>query len=180
MRAALVLEDGVGAVALHAEDDLLEAAGLALVGAQELGPVAAPLGIARQHSVEVARPDGGLVAADALPHLDDHVLLVRRVALDERELELLLQPGDVRLQVGGERGELGIGARRLEIGAGLPPLLPEPVGALQLLQAPADVGSLTVVVVDGGIGQALTHLFVRALELGDQLVDGHRTMLAAP
>ena len=98
VRAALVLEDGVGAVALDGEDDLLEAAGLALVRREDLGLEAAPLGVAGQHPVDVAGPDRGLVAADALPHLDDHVLRVGRVALDERELQLLLELARRRLE----------------------------------------------------------------------------------
>src|SRR5688500_19956619 len=38
---------------------------------------------------------------------------------------------DVRLQVGRERGELGVGARGLQVGARLPPLLAELVRALE-------------------------------------------------
>ena len=85
VRAALVLEDREGAVALDGEDDLLEAARLALVRRQDLGLEAAPLGVAGEHAVDVAGPERRLVAADALAHLDDHVLRVGRVALDERE-----------------------------------------------------------------------------------------------
>ena len=119
VRAALVLEDGVGAVALDGEDDLLEAAGLVLARRERLGLEAAPLGVAGQHPVDVARPERRLVAADALAHLDDHVLVVGRVALDERELQLLLELARGGLVVGDELAEVGVGARVVEVGADL-------------------------------------------------------------
>ena len=46
--------------------------------------------------------------------------------------------------------------------------LRELVGALELLQLPADLGRLAVVVVDGGIRHPLLRLSVRALEILDQ------------
>ena len=50
MRAALPLEDGERAVALDREDGLLDAAAVVLVRGEELGAVAAPLGVALQHA----------------------------------------------------------------------------------------------------------------------------------
>ena len=138
----------------------------------ELLPLeAAPLGVALEHPREVGGPERRLVAADALADLDDHVLLVGRVALDERELQLLLEPRDVGLVVGDHLGELGVAARRVEVGLRLAPLLRELVRALELLQAPADLGRLAVVVVDGRVGQPLLRLGVGALELLDELVE---------
>ena len=92
VRAALVLVDRERPVALDGEDDLLEAAGLALVRGQDLGLEAAPLGVAGQHPEDVAGPERRLVPSHALADLDDHVLRVGRVALDERRLQLLLEP----------------------------------------------------------------------------------------
>ena len=84
VRAALVLVDRERSVALDGEDDLLESTGLALVRREDLGLEAAALRVTGQHPVDVSRPDRRLVAADALAHLDDHVLRVGRIALDER------------------------------------------------------------------------------------------------
>ena len=86
VRAALVLEDRVGAVALDREDALLDAAAVARAHLELLPVEAAALGVALEHPREVGGPERGLVAADALPDLDDHVLVVGRIALDEREL----------------------------------------------------------------------------------------------
>ena len=100
--------------------------------------------------------------------------MVGRIGLDERELQLFLEPRD----------SAGSGARSASSGSSrvawrsscaATPLLREPVRALELLQAPADVGRLPVVVVDGRVGHALLRLGVRALELVDQLFDSGRT-----
>ena len=131
----------------------------------------APLGVALEHPRDVGGPERGLVAAHALAHLDDHVLVVGGVALDERELELLLEPRDVGLVVGDHLGELGVVAGRVEVGARLAPLLRQLVRRLELLDAPADLGRLAVVVVDGGIGEPLLRLEVGALELLDGLLE---------
>ena len=115
-----------------------------------------------------------LVAADALPHLDDHVLRVGRVALDERRLELLLEARDVALEVGRHRGELGIVLRVGEVGAGALPGDGELVRRLELLQPAPDVGRLAMIVVDGRVGQPSLQVGVRALELLDEWFDsGH-------
>ena len=67
VRAALVLEDGVGAVALDREGDLLEAADLGGRLREHLGREAAPLGVAGEHPVEVAGEQRRLVAARSRP-----------------------------------------------------------------------------------------------------------------
>ena len=171
VRTTLVLEDREGAVPLDREDDLLESARLALVRREQLGLEAAALRVAGQHPVHVAGPDRRLVAADALTDLDDHVLLVGRIVLDERELELLLDLGEPRLRLGDELLQLGIGERCRHVLPHRAPLLRQLVGRLELLQAAADLGGLAVVVVDRRVRHAFLHLGVRALELVDQVLE---------
>jgi hypothetical protein len=171
VRAALVLEDRVRAAALHGEHDLLEAAALALVRGEQLRLEPAALRVAREHAEHVAGPDRGLVAADALADLDDHVLVVCRVLLDERELQLLLELGEAGLRLGNELLQLGVGERRHDVLAHRAPLLRELERRLELLQPPAHGGRLVAVVVDGGVGHPLLNLGVRALEVVDQGLD---------
>ena len=168
VRAALPLVDRVGAVALDRVDALLDAAALARADLDLLPPEAAALGVALEHAGEIERPERCLVAADALADLDDHVLLVGRVGLHERQLELDLEPLHIGLVLRRHLGELGIVLRRLQVGDGLAPFLREPVGALELLQAAADLLGLAVVVVDRRIGHPLLRLFEGALELLDE------------
>src|SRR5436305_6364150 len=99
MRAGLPFEDRVGAVALDREDDLLEAARLVAAHFELLELVAQALGVAGQHAEDVGSPERSLVAADALADLDDHVLAVGGVALDECELQLLLERGLALLEL---------------------------------------------------------------------------------
>src|SRR3954451_22648082 len=107
MRAALPLEHRVRAVALDREHGLLDAAGFALARGKRLRLEAATLGVALQHPRDVRGPERSLVAADTLAHLDDHVLRIRRVLLDERELQLLLDARDLALVVRNHLRELG-------------------------------------------------------------------------
>ena len=86
---ALVLEHRVGPVPLHREGDLPEAADLGGGLREVLDRVAAPLRVAGEHLVEVAGEQSRLIAAGAGPDLDDHVLVVVRVALDHRQADLL-------------------------------------------------------------------------------------------
>ena len=112
VRAALPLEDRVGAVALDREDDLLEAARLVRARAELLRLEAAPLGVAGQHPEDVARPERGLVAADALADLDDHVLAVGR---DRSRRARASAPPRARatslLELGNELAQVAVGAR---------------------------------------------------------------------
>ena len=124
----LPLEDRVRAVALDLERRLAEAALVAAGRAQRLGLVAEPLGIGREHAVDVAREERRLVAAGAGPQLDDDVAAVVRVALDEREPQLVLD-GRERLLAGRELG--------LEVGPhlGVALALEHPAGVRDPLRA---------------------------------------------
>ena len=176
---SLELEDRVRALAFHREHDLLHAARLVLARRKGLCLEAAALGVAGQHPVQVSRPERGFVTSDALAHLQDHVLLVRRIRLDERELQLLLEPGQLGLELGRHRRELRIVPGRLEIGLGLPPRVGELLRAFQLLEPAARLGGLAVVVVDGGIGHPLLRLRVGALQVVDEVLDrGHGLIVA--
>jgi hypothetical protein len=81
----LVLEDAIGAVALHGKGVV------AVADLERLGLEAAPLGVAGEHPVQVGREEAGLLAAGSGPDLDDHILLVVGVGLDHREADLLFE-----------------------------------------------------------------------------------------
>gem|GEM_PF-7125117 len=168
MGAAFPLEHRVGAVALDREHGLLHAAPVALAHREHLRPVPAPLRVALQHAGHFPRPERRLVASDALPDLDDHVLRVRGVALDEGHSQLVLEARDLALELTGHRGELGIALRVDQVGARLPPLPCGAQGRLELLQTAADVRGLATVGVDGRVGQTFLELGVRPLELVGQ------------
>src|SRR6184192_3800462 len=91
MRPWLVLEDGVRPVALHRERDFLVSTAVARARAELLGLESPALGVAGQHAVDVTGPDGGLVAADALAHLEDDVLAVGGIRRRHRDAQLLLE-----------------------------------------------------------------------------------------
>src|SRR6185437_10975883 len=95
---------------------------------------AAPLRVTSEGAVQVSCPQRGLVAADALADLDDHVLAVRGVGLHERELQLFLERHEPFLELGDELPQVAVGACVIEIGACLPPALAEAMRAFELLQ----------------------------------------------
>ena len=171
VRPALELEDRVGAVALDRVRRLLDPTRVARRHLDLLPAEAAPLGVALQQPREVSGPELPFVPALAAADLDDHVLLVGGVALGERELQLLLEPRDVGLVVADHLGELGVAFRRVEVLARLLPLLRELPRPFELLQAPPDVGRLTVVVVDRGVGHPLLRFRVGPVELRHQIVE---------
>ena len=119
----------------------------------------------------VIRNAGGLVAADALPHLDEHVFPVGGIRRDEREAQLLLQPARALLELRDELAQVGVVARGREVVPRARPLLRELVRLLELLEATAEVGRLAVVVVDGRIRHPRLKLLVRALEIHDEVVE---------
>ena len=85
--AAFVLEAAVCAAAAHFEDDLLEAAEVALVGVEDFDRPAVALGVAAVHAVEVAGEERCFVAAGGGTDLDDDVFFVERVFRDEGAAE---------------------------------------------------------------------------------------------
>ena len=156
-----------------------EPAALALTGGEDLRLEAAALRVPAQHAEDVAGPQRRFVPSDALPHLHDDVLGVGGVALDEGRLQLLLEPVDLGLQAGGERGKLRVVPRVDEIGARALPRDGKLVRRLQLLEPAPDVRGLTVVVVHGRVGQPRLQVGVRALELVDEWFDsGHAEKIA--
>src|SRR5439155_16620300 len=134
MRAALPLEDRIGAVALDRKDRLLVPAAVARARLELLDLEAATLGVARQHPVDIAGPERGLVAADTLAHLDDHVPAVRGIGRNEGEAQLLLQPARPLLELGDELAQVGVVARCREVVLRRFPLPRELVRLLELLQ----------------------------------------------
>ncbi len=77
----------------------------------------------------------------------------------------------------GHRRELGIVLRLGEICARAPPVAGRAHRGLELLQPPAELRRLAVVGVDGRVGHPALELVVRALELLDELVEGHTARL---
>ena len=173
MRPALPLEDRVRAVPFDGERDVLEAAALALADGQHLGLVPAPLRVARQHAIEVAGPERGLVTPHSLPDLEEDVLGIRRIGLDERELQVLLEPRKTLLELRDELAQVAVATGVIEVLVHPAPFLGQLVRPLELLQAPSDIGRLAVVVVDGRVRQALLRFPVGALDLVDELLDSH-------
>ena len=75
--------------------------------------------------------------------------------------------------------QVAVVARRFEVVADRAPLLRQLVRAFEVLQAPTDLRSLAVVVVNGRVRQTLLGLLVGALELVDQLLEiSHGARLA--
>ena len=159
---------------LTPKHDLLVAAGVALARREQLRLEAAALRIARQHPQHVARPDGGLVTADALADLEDHVLLVGRVGLDQRELELLLELGEALLRIGDESFNSGSALDASTSSRVVRHSCASLYGDLELLQPPPHLGRLAVIVVDGRVGHPRLQVRVGALELVDQVFDRRR------
>src|SRR5262245_17731030 len=180
MRASLPLENGIRAVALDRERDVVVAAALARIGTEHL-PLEAPvLRVAGEHAEEIARPDRRLVAPGALANLDDYVLLVVGVALDERELELVLELFQPPLELGNKAAEFRVLARRLEVVASRTPLLRELVRALELFQPAARIGRGMVVGEDRRVAHPLLRVGEGALELVDEAVHLAHGVLLRP
>ena len=104
MDAALELEPGKRALALHPKDDLFETTDAGRVAAQQLRLPPLPLGVADIHAMQIRSKEAGLVATGPGANLDNHVLGIARVLWDQQPLELdlqLIHPGlqlnDLRL-----------------------------------------------------------------------------------
>ena len=107
MGTGLELEPGVGSLARHPADDLLEAAVFALVAAQDLQLPAVVLDKALVHSEQVSGEQRGFIAAGSRANLQKQVGAVIRVGGNEPEhqclfqcLPLLQQVGELRLAQG--------------------------------------------------------------------------------
>ena len=176
MGAALELEDRVGAARSARTFDLERV--LALADLQRFRLKAQPFGVLGEHPVEVARPQPGLVAAGAALDLDDHVLLVVRVALDHRQADLLLELLDplagavqflAHLGVLAVLGQQLLGAGRVVLGAA--PLRGQLGRRLELAVGAADLGVALAVGDHLGVGHLLAELREAALDLLDEVFD---------
>ena len=166
---------GVGARRLDRDRDVLVAAEVGLGGARHLGLPAAPLGVPQVHPQQVAGEQRRLLAALPGLDLDDHVLVVVRVAREQQ----LAQPG---LELGAPGGQLGRPRRRTTASSAASSRAASrsPRAASQLAARSHDRGQLGVpaaepagqrlVGVHGRVGQLLLELGV----LGEQLGDGAR------
>ena len=100
VHARLELHRAVDLVSQHLELDLGKAALVGGVGVDDLDLPLLALCVAAVHLEEVACEDGGLVAAGGRADLDDDVLLVVGVRRQEHELDLLLEGGQLGLDLG--------------------------------------------------------------------------------
>ena len=181
VRPALELEHRVGAVALDLERRVLEAPDLGRREREVLDREPALLGVAGQHLVEVAREQGRLVAAGAGPDLDDHVLVVVRVALDHRQADLLLELLEPGRRIGEDLAQLLVLAalveqlaRSLEVVAKPSPLQRQGVRALELAELAPDRGVALAVADHPRVAHLSLELGEPLLELVDQLLDHRR------
>src|SRR3954452_23960455 len=173
MRAALPLENRVRAVALDRER-VVTVADLERLGAQGLA-----LGVAGEHPAEVAGPQAGLLPARARADLDDHVLVVVRVALDHREAELVLEALDLGL--GGREhlarlGVLGLGQELARAGGVVgraAPLGRERARGPERAGLAPDLGVAPAVADHPGIAHEALELGPARLDLLHELLD-HR------
>ncbi len=175
VRPALELEDAVRAVAAHLER--VVAVGLR----QRLGLEPEAVGVAQEHPVDVAREQAGLLAPGPAPHLDDHVLVVVRVALDHGQADLLLELGHAglgHLEHLAHLGVLGVveqlaGARRVVSGA--PVFDRQLVSGLERAVVATNLRIALTVVDDVGIRHLLGQLAEAGLDLVNELLD-HRVL----
>ena len=96
---ALVLHPAPDAVALEQERHLVEAAPLGGIGAEHLVLPPHPVGVPDVHVEEVLGEQVRLLASLGAADLDDHVLVVVRVAREEQHLQVLLDAGGGRLRL---------------------------------------------------------------------------------
>ena len=158
----------------------------AVGGVHRLGREAAPLGVAGEHAVQVARPQAGLLAARAAADLDDHVLVVVGVALDHREADLLLEALDPLARVVELRAQLGVLAalveqllRALGVRAREPPLLRELGGGRELVEQAAGVGVALAVPDHLGVRHLRLRVGEARLDLLDERLRSRRASLRA-
>src|SRR5262245_50882000 len=184
--AALVAEVLVDLVAGDAEDDFLEAALLTGTERDVLDSPAHVAPIVRVHAIEIARKQGGLVAAGAGPNLQDEAVEILARINEEEVLEPALQSVAASAEAGQlllrEGAHLGIGfldEQRLGLFDGLADRLVFEI-RLHLSREgavfPRDTGKASAVGDDRGVGELLFQLLVTAQGL---LEDGpHERCLA--
>jgi hypothetical protein len=170
--AALVLEDAVRTAALDREGVV------AVAHRQGLALEAPPLRVSREHPVEVAGEQAGLLPTRSGAHLHDHVLLVVGVGRDHREPDLVLELLEPRLRRHEELAQLGVVAvlgehfpRALRIRGVGAPLPRELVGGLEGAVRPPHFGVALAVRDHLGVGHLLRELGEAALDLIDELLD---------
>ena len=177
VRPALVLEDRVGAVAVDGEGVL------AVADLERLDLEAQALGVLGQHAVDVARPQPGLLAAGPALDLDDHVLVVGRIALDHGQADLLVELLQAPARGGQHLAHLGILAlveqllRPGGVVGRAAPLLGELGGALEARVLAPDVGVALAIVDDLGVGHRARELGEARLDLLDERLDHATTSM---
>ena len=100
VHAALILELGVGALAGHHSDNLLEAADSIFIHAYELHLPVVALRVVHIHAVKLRGKQCGLVAAGPGADLQNDVFVIVGVLGKQQDLELLLQLLDALFRVG--------------------------------------------------------------------------------
>ena len=91
VRAALVLQTTVCARTVDEKGDLLKAADLRRIAAQDLRPPALPLGIARIHTEKARRKECRFFSSDTAANLNNDVLVIVRIARQEENRQLLCE-----------------------------------------------------------------------------------------
>ncbi len=89
--------------AFDARDDFLVAAVLAGARRQEFDAPASPFGITQVHAQQVAREERGLVAAGARADLEEQIAFVARILWYQQAVEVLLERGEARFEIGDFR-----------------------------------------------------------------------------
>src|SRR3954454_21729797 len=178
MRAALVLEDRVRAVALDRERVI------ALPHRQLLDLEATPLGVAHEHAEQVTGEQPGFVPARSRPDLDDHVLVVRGVGLDHRQPDLLGELLEALLRCLEQLTQLGVvavfGQELTGTGRvirGMPVLNCQIVRLLDTAVLAAGLGIALAVVDDRRVAHLLLQLGETALYLGNEVIDQATTSM---
>ncbi len=191
VHTALVLQPGPDALAglgvalgLHGHRDVLVAAEVGLVGVDDLGLPADPLGEPQVHPEQVPGEQRGLLATLTGLDLQDDVLVVVRVARDQQQPQLLRQllaPGLAGLHLGEELRVLGGEfAGGLDVLASLAPGPENPGDRRQLRVALGQLAGVRLVGVDGRVGQprleggVLDEELFDCLEHGGGLLPGDR------
>jgi hypothetical protein len=160
---------------------VLVAAEVGLLGVEDLGLPALPLGVAQVHPEQVAGEQRRLLAALTGLDLQDHVLAVVGVARHQQLAQLVLQRAFARRQLGR------LGGERLVLAGQLAGRRQVALGGLELVRGLRDPGQLRVpaaeppgqrlVGVHGRVGELALQLGVLGQQRGQALRGGHRGLL---